>query len=214
LTSQPAKGAIEKHWLDQGFIPVGVDEVGRGCIAGPVVAAAVALDYVALAAQSPKHLAKIRDSKTLSAKQREEVISLIHDISLDHAVGVASEREIESVGILNATFLAMNRALAQIVKVSPGIVLVDGNQKIKGLDMRQQTVVKGDSLCWSIAAASIVAKEFRDQHMRHAATGYPHWGFDRHVGYGTSDHIAAIHLHGVTPLHRRNFAPVKDIAPL
>jgi ribonuclease HII len=89
--------------------------------------------------------------------------------------------------------------------------LVDGNQKIANQPLRQVTVVKGDSLCYSIAAASIVAKEFRDQLMQTQAALHPHWGFDRHVGYGTADHIAAIHSHGICDLHRRNFAPIRDI---
>ena len=211
---QPQKGLIEQGWLDQGLLPAGVDEVGRGCIAGPVVAACVVLDYAKLRELDAKTQAKIRDSKTLSAKQRNELLDLITSISTATATGLATEREIESVGILNATFLAMKRAFDAIKYVAVGIVLVDGNQPIRGLSLKQQTVVKGDALCFAIAAASIVAKEFRDHHMRQEAQKNPHWGFERHVGYGTSDHIAAITKHGICGLHRRNFAPIKDMVPV
>jgi ribonuclease HII len=210
----PQKGLIEQSWLDQGLLPAGIDEVGRGCIAGPVVAACVVLNYAKLQDLDPKTKEKIRDSKTLSAKQREELLDLIASISLATAVGIATEREIEAFGILNATFLAMKRALDATQHKEIGIVLVDGNQPIRGLEFKQQTVVKGDSLCFAIAAASIVAKEYRDHHMRQQAAKNPLWGFERHVGYGTSDHLAAISKHGICALHRRNFAPIKDIAPL
>jgi ribonuclease HII len=205
------KGVIEKLWLDQGMIPAGVDEVGRGCIAGPVVAACVVLDYTKLNALDDRTKSKIRDSKTLSAKQRSELITLIEEISLSKAIGVASERDVEQYGILKATFMAMNRAIDGLGKIRPDVLLVDGNQKIANQSIKQQTVVKGDSLCYAIAAASIIAKEHRDQFMQEQASIHTHWGFDRHVGYGTSEHIAAIHSHGICELHRRNFAPIRDL---
>ncbi len=205
------KGVIEKLWLEQGLIPAGVDEVGRGCIAGPVVAACVILDYSKLESLDTRTKSKIRDSKTLSAKQRAELIDLIEEISLSSALGVASEREIEQIGILKATFIAMNRAIESLETVRPDILLVDGNQRIANQTIKQQTIVKGDSLCFAIAAASIIAKEHRDQFMHKQAAVHPHWGFDRHVGYGTSEHIAAINSHGICNLHRRNFAPIRDL---
>ncbi len=205
------KGVIEKLWLEQGLIPAGVDEVGRGCIAGPVVAACVILDYSKLESLDTRTKSKIRDSKTLSAKQRAELIDLIEEISLSSALGVASEREIEQIGILKATFIAMNRAIEALETVRPDILLVDGNQRIANQTIKQQTIVKGDSLCFAIAAASIIAKEHRDQFMHKQAAVHPHWGFDRHVGYGTSEHIAAINSHGICNLHRRNFAPIRDL---
>ncbi len=215
MPTHPKKGLIEQNWIDLGILPAGIDEVGRGCIAGPVVAACVVLDYDKLHSLDSKSKDKIRDSKTLSAKQRAELLDLINQISLVTAIGLATEREIETVGILNATFLAMNRAIEDVRNsVKIGIILVDGNQSIRGLDLKQQTVVKGDSLCFAIAAASIIAKEFRDRHMRKESTNNPHWGFDRHVGYGTAEHLAAITKHGICELHRRNFAPIRDIAPL
>ncbi len=205
------KGEIERQLLAQGLILAGVDEVGRGCLAGPVVTACVILDYKKLAALDEKTRSKIRDSKTLSAKQRDELLTLIADLSVDLAIGVATAREIEDVGILKATFLAMNRAIAGISKIIPDLILVDGNQAIQGQIIKQQTVVKGDSLCFSIAAASIIAKEHRDHFMREQADVHPHWGFERHVGYGTAQHIAAIHSHGICHLHRKNFAPIREM---
>ena len=206
------KGAIERQWLDQGLVLAGIDEVGRGCLAGPVVAACVVLDYKKLAALDAKTRSKIRDSKTLSALQRFDLLSIIADVSLDYAVGTATARDIEEVGILNATFLAMNDAIAQILKVTPDLLLVDGNQNIRGQIIKQQTIVKGDSLCFSIAAASIIAKEHRDHYMREQAAVHPHWGFERHAGYGTAQHIAAIHSHGICHLHRKNFAPIREMS--
>ena len=205
------KGRIERHWLAQGLVPAGIDEVGRGCLAGPVVTACVVLDYEKLECLDEKTKAKIRDSKTLSAKQRDEILNLISDISLDSAIGVATAREVESVGILGATFLAMNRSVAGLTKKKPDILLVDGNQSIKGQPIKQQTVVKGDSICFAIAAASIIAKEHRDHYMRQQAEIHPEWGFDRHVGYGTAAHLTAINTHGICHLHRKNFAPIRDM---
>ena len=207
----PQKGVIENFWLSQGLVPAGVDEVGRGCLAGPVVTACVVLDYDKLAALDETIKNKIRDSKTLSTKQRAEVISLIEEISVDHAIGVASEREIEGIGILKATFCAMNRAVASLKRIKPDVLLVDGNQSIQGQKIKQQTIVKGDSSCFTIAAASIIAKEFRDEFMRNQAEVHPHWGFDRHVGYGTAEHLTAIQSHGICELHRRNFAPIREM---
>jgi len=207
----PEKGQIEQSYLSQGLLPAGVDEVGRGCLAGPVVAACVVLDYAKLDGLDSKAKLKIRDSKTLSANQRSSIVSLINEIALENHIGVATAREIETVGILEATFLAMNRAISRLSKTRPEILLVDGNQKIKGQLVRQQTVVKGDSLCYNMAAASIIAKEYRDEFMRAKALELPAWGFERHVGYGTAEHLAAINTHGICDLHRRTFAPIRDI---
>ena len=207
----PQKGVIENFWLSQGLVPAGVDEVGRGCLEGPVVTACVVLDYDRLAALDETIKNKIRDSKTLSTKQRAEVLALIEEISVDHAIGVSSEREIEEIGILKATFCAMNRAVASLKRIKPDVLLVDGNQSIQGQKIKQQTIVKGDSSCFTIAAASIIAKEYRDEFMRKQAKVHPHWGFDRHVGYGTADHLTAIQSHGICELHRRNFAPIREM---
>jgi len=209
----PQKGEIERLILSDNLLPAGVDEVGRGCIAGPVNTACVVLDYDKLFSLDIKTLGKIRDSKTLSSKQRGELVQLILSLCLDSGFGQASQREIEAVGILNATFLAMNRAVSSLKKIKPDILLVDGNQKIRDQSLPQKTVVKGDSLCFTIAAASILAKEQRDSYMRQKATELPHWGFERHVGYGTADHLSAIKTHGICDLHRRNFAPIRDLTP-
>ena len=211
MKPQTTKGEIERQLLAEGLVPAGIDEVGRGCLAGPVTTACVVLDYEKLFALDPKQLAKIRDSKTLSAKQRGELLELLASICLDTGLGIASEREIEAAGILNATFLAMNRAVTALRKFQPNILLVDGNQKIKNQNIRQQPVVKGDSLCFAIAAASILAKEHRDAYMRERASDLPHWGFDRHVGYGTAEHLSAIKAHGICELHRKNFSPIREI---
>lgn len=204
------KGDIERSLLADGILPAGVDEVGRGCLAGPVVAACVALDYEKLFSLDETVLSKIRDSKTLTGKQRSELIRLIEELSLGMGLGVASPREIESSGILGATFMAMNRAIASIKTIKIDMLLVDGNQRIKNQTIAQQTVVRGDSLCFAIAAASIYAKEFRDSYMRDRAAELPHWGFEKHVGYGTAEHLSAINTHGICDLHRKNFAPIRD----
>jgi ribonuclease HII len=211
VINSPSKGQIERELLAAGFLPAGVDEVGRGCLAGPVVAACVVLDYDKLWSLSKSTLSRIRDSKTLSSKQRSELIELINGISIDSGIGTACPREIESAGILGATFIAMNRAISRIKTVEPDMLLVDGNQKIKDQSINQQTVVKGDSLCFAIAAASILAKEFRDNYMRSRAEDLRFWGFEKHVGYGTAEHLSAIQNHGICELHRKNFAPIRTM---
>jgi ribonuclease HII len=205
------KGLLERTLINKGRTLAGIDEVGRGCLAGPVVAACVVLDYRKLFALPHSSLSKIRDSKTLSSKQRSELVDQIVAISIDTSVGIAGPREIELNGILNATFLAMNRALAEIKKIKLDMLLVDGNQKIKGQVIEQQPVIKGDRLCFNIAAASILAKEYRDSYMRRRSADLPYWGFEKHVGYGTADHLAAIKNHGICELHRKNFAPIRDL---
>ena len=211
MKDNPQKGAIEHTLIEEGYTLAGLDEVGRGCLAGPVVAACVVLDYQKLFALDRRTLSKIRDSKTLSAKQCAELIELIQTISMDISLGTAEPRDIESIGILNATFLAMNRAVSSLQKVKPNLLLVDGNQRIREQPIDQRTIVKGDSLCFAIAAASIIAKEHRDAYMRSCSVELPHWGFEKHVGYGTADHLAAIKSHGICDLHRRNFAPIRNM---
>lgn len=202
------KGDMERALCAKGLSLVGVDEVGRGCIAGPVVAACVRLDYIKLWSLPETSLHLIRDSKTLSSLQRQSQLAVIHSLSTGIGIGEASAREIEDVGISQATFLAMNRAISQI-SGPIDLLLVDGNQKIKGQSYPQQTVVKGDRLCFAIAAASILAKEHRDDFMRSQSEVYPSYGFSNHVGYGTAHHLQAIQASGICPLHRRNFAPLR-----
>lgn len=186
---------------------IGVDEVGRGCLAGPVYAAAVSLDYETLKGMSPEELSIIRDSKSLSGKQRQRALKLIEKISLGSELGIASVREIEKHGILGATFLAMRRAISKF-KIAPSTVLVDGNLPISGYDGHQIPLVRGDSLSYAIAAASIVAKEARDEFMREESQHFPGYGFEDHVGYGTKRHMESIDKLGICPLHRQNFAPI------
>lgn len=179
----------------------GIDEAGRGPWAGPVVAAAVILDPRAI----PPGLA---DSKVLSEKRREALADIIRNCAVV-GVGVASVEEIDSVNILKATFLAMARAEAALA-VTPRHCIVDGNQKPQ-LAARTQMLVKGDSLCLSVAAASIIAKTVRDQMMRDLALDHPFYAWERNKGYGAPEHRAGLERHGVTPHHRKSFAPIHNI---
>ena len=174
----------------------GVDEAGRGPLAGPVCAAAVIL---------PKHLEipGLTDSKKLSDKKRRELFPLIQEQAVAYGIGFASEREIDEINILQATFLAMKRALAQL-NGQADFALIDGNRETDfGLPVK--TVVKGDSLSANIAAASVLAKVSRDDVMLELAKQYPEYGFDVHKGYGTRAHYAALEAYGPCPIHRMTF---------
>lgn len=206
-----ARGDIEKRLLGAGYLKIaGVDEVGRGCIAGPVTTAAVILDYEKLFAQSTKTLDLIRDSKKLSRKQRHSLIPIIQELATSYAITSASPRVIEKLGIVPATFKAMRQAIKHVG--TPDILLVDGNQKLPRIPFEQQAVVGGDDLVYAIAAASILAKVERDTYMTKQSRRYPRWGFDTHVGYGTKNHISMIKENGICPLHRRNFAPINAMS--
>lgn len=187
----------------RGLAPVaGIDEVGRGPLCGPVTAAAVVLN--------PDHLPPgMTDSKALGAAQRDRIFAQLQDVALI-GVGHASVAEIDALNILNASHLAMARAVAALPCV-PGFALVDGNRLPPGLPCPAQSVVKGDALCLSIAAASIVAKVVRDRIMVDLAQQYPGYGWERNAGYPTKDHLAALQNLGVTPEHRRSFRPVHKI---
>lgn len=185
-------------WGDAGLM-AGVDEAGRGPLAGPVVAAAVILDD-----QDP--IDGVADSKALSPARRERLFDAIRARALCLGVGVASVEEIDRLNILQATLLAMQRAVAAL-RLRPSLVLVDGN-RLPVLEMRAEAVVRGDATVAAIAAASIVAKVTRDRLMDEAHAAHPAYGFDRHRGYGTAQHLRALRLHGPTPWHRRSFAPV------
>lgn len=180
---------------------IGVDEVGRGCLAGPVYASAVHLRH-------PKHNRKFKDSKALSPKTRHEVSQLIQS---DHcfAIGIASVEEIDELNILHAALLAMHRAVESLISANPfleeALIVVDGNQKIRNTNRKQQTVIGGDALIAEISAASIVAKVARDQWMVELATKFPQYGFDLHKGYGTKVHREAIRNHGPCEWHRKSF---------
>lgn len=186
----------------EGFeIIAGVDEVGRGCLAGPVVAAAVILP------PSLERLPGINDSKMLTDARRREVLALL-SAAADIGVGVVSFEEIDRVNIHRANLLAMKLAIEDLARV-PDLVLTDGRHQA-ALDMPQRTIVKGDRLSMSIAAASIVAKVVRDQMMLEFDRKYPQYHFAQNKGYGTAEHVAALKEHGVSPIHRRSFAPVKE----
>lgn len=177
----------------------GVDEAGRGPLAGPVVAAAVILDPA-------RPIAGLNDSKKLSAKKRTALAGLIRERALAWAVAEASVEEIDQLNILHASMLAMQRAVAAL-QVTPERALIDGN-RCPSLAMPAEAVVQGDAKVAAIAAASILAKTVRDEGMLGLHAQYPHYGFDRHMGYPTAAHCAALAAHGVSPVHRRSFAPV------
>ncbi len=183
----------------------GVDEAGRGPLAGPVVAAAVILDP-----QCP--IEGLDDSKKLSEKKRLFLADEIRRHALAWAVAEASVEEIDQLNILRASLLAMQRAVAQL-PVRPIAALVDGN-KCPVLEIPVEAVVQGDGKIASIAAASILAKTMRDAQLRDLHRRFPAYGFDRHMGYPTAAHLAALRAHGPCPLHRRSFAPVAQLSLL
>jgi ribonuclease HII len=182
-------------------VAAGVDEVGRGPLAGPVLAAAVILD-------SSRPIAGLRDSKRLSAARREALHDEIRDRARAVAIGRAEVEEIDAVNILHATLLAMQRAVSGLV-VRPQVVYVDGNQP-PALDAPVVAVIGGDDTIPAISAASIVAKVVRDREMAALAERYPAYGFEAHKGYATAAHLAALARLGPTPIHRRSFAPVRS----
>lgn len=188
---------IEDSFYAEGMqVICGVDEAGRGPLAGPVCAAAVIL---------PPHLEipGLTDSKKLTDKKRRELFPIIKEKAIAYGIGMASEQEIDGINILQATFLAMQRALDQLT-VKPDLVLIDGNRE-KDFGVPVKTVVKGDSLSMNIAAASILAKVTRDDRMVELAKEYPQYGFEIHKGYGTRAHYAALTVHGPSPIHRMTF---------
>ncbi|MBV0913639.1 ribonuclease HII [Anianabacter salinae] len=180
----------------------GVDEAGRGPLAGPVVAAAVVLDPAAI----PDGL---NDSKKLTALRREALFDLLPACA-DVGVGIVEPAEIDEINILNASLLAMCRAL-EALATPVDHALIDGNRLPPGLTCAGTAIVKGDALCLSIAAASVVAKVTRDRIMVDLAQQHPGYGWERNAGYPTKDHIAALAALGVTPCHRRSFRPVHNI---
>lgn len=188
---------IEKTWADRGFHAIcGIDEAGRGPLAGPVCAAAVILP-------EGLEIPGLNDSKKLTDKKRRELFPMIEEQALAYGIGWASQEEIDEVNILQATFLAMSRAVEQL-NIRPDLALVDGN-RAPTLDLPVETVVKGDSLSASIAAASVLAKVSRDDVMLRMAEEYPGYGFEVHKGYGTKAHYEALRTFGPTPIHRRTF---------
>ncbi len=184
----------------------GLDEVGRGPLAGPVVAAAVVLH------RDPAHAPLwdlINDSKKLTARRRAELFSRIHDAG-HVSIALCTVQEIDEMNILQASLRAMRKAFDGLPGRRPEAALVDGN-KAPALPCKTQTIVKGDAKSLSIAAASIVAKHFRDELMQKLHDEFPHYGWNKNAGYGTAAHLKALEIHGVTSHHRRSFSPISKL---
>ncbi|MGE0056664.1 MAG: ribonuclease HII [Dehalococcoidia bacterium] len=194
----------EAHWASGCFYVAGVDEVGRGPLAGPVYAAAVILKHDVI----PEWLLEVRDSKEMIAADRERLSEVIREESLAWGIGWSSVAEIDGWGITAANHVAMIRALNQL-PVRPRQVLIDGPRKLPWYLGPQQAIVDGDALCSSIAAASIVAKVARDRVMCQLDSVYPEYGFASHKGYATKDHLEALAKHGPSVHHRRSWGAVR-----
>jgi ribonuclease HII len=193
--------AHAEHRLAEGRAPVaGLDEAGRGPLAGPVVAAAVVLDL-------ERDWDGIDDSKQTSARQREESYARVLEGARAFHWAVVGPRTVDALNIRRATLAAMRRAVERL-RVAPGLVLVDGDTAVPELACAQRTVIAGDATALSIAAASILAKVTRDRIMERLDRVWPQYGFARHKGYGTPEHLEALRRHGPCPLHRYSFAPV------
>lgn len=192
-----AMSAFEEEAFEKGYVHIaGIDEAGRGPLAGPVVAAAVILDP-----QVP--IPGVNDSKKLSEKKRAELMPLIQKQALAWGIGIVDEKVIDEINILEATKLAMRQAVHALA-VTPDLLLIDA-LRLPDLAIPQEDIIKGDAKSVSIAAASILAKETRDQIMREMDARYPGYGFAQHKGYGTKDHIQAIRTLGPCEIHRRSF---------
>jgi ribonuclease HII len=199
-TRRPANTSVVATAAD--ILVAGIDEVGRGCLAGPVYAAAVILP-------AAHGLSGLRDSKQLNAAQRERLAPQIQAAAVSWSIGVASVEEIDRHNILQATFIAMRRAVAALAQ-RPARCLVDGNQK-PPLDLPVETIVGGDGTVECIMAASIVAKVVRDAYMDELHLAHPHYGWNSNKGYGTPAHLDSLRRHGLTPWHRRGFAPCAQL---
>jgi len=211
--SSPAIGG-DKPVLDQllnlpgparQLAVIGIDEVGRGCLAGPVVAAAVTLPVIEPGSELTHQLNMLNDSKVLAAREREELSEVLLRVA-SCSIAEASVQEIDQINILQASLLAMRRARLNLQVVSPVVVLVDGNKKIPKLADRQITVVKGDSLSAAIAAASVIAKVYRDRLMSRLSEQFPDYLWHQNKGYGSPAHRAAIKRLGLTAWHRKSFS--------
>lgn len=187
---------------EAGEVVCGVDEAGRGPLAGPVFAAAVILD-------PSKPIAGLRDSKKLSASRRDQLAMLIQRDALAWSIAQCTAAEIDELNILQATMLAMRRAIEGL-SVVPTLALIDGN-RCPVTTVRTEAIIKGDDKVVEISAASILAKTARDTLLREMHTRYPQYGFDQHKGYPTALHLARLREYGITPEHRRSFAPVREL---
>lgn len=183
------------------MVMLGIDEVGRGCWAGPLVVGAVALD---------QPVEGLKDSKKLSQKHREELSAIILSQAMATSLGWVTAQEIDALGLTRSTGLAAERALAQI-KINFDEIIIDGNTNFLPKDPRARAIVKADDSVAAVSAASIIAKVARDAYMVQAALLYPNYGFEKHVGYGTARHIAALKEHGICQLHRLSYKPIRNI---
>jgi ribonuclease HII len=198
MKRRPPDLKFERSFFKNGFqLVAGVDEVGRGCLAGPVVAAACILDMDNIPVG-------IRDSKELSQKRRNELSTMIKNSSLAYAISTVTSKKIDQIGILPATKLAMRQAITKLLP-RPDFILIDA-VNISLPNTPQLAILHGDQTSISIAAASIIAKVYRDQLMQKAHQKYPEYAFDKNVGYGTRQHISALHQLGPSPLHRTTFS--------
>jgi ribonuclease HII len=198
----------EKRLFHRASLIIGVDEAGRGPLAGPVSAAACFIPPGLL-----PRFSEVNDSKKLSEKKRETIYDLALRSNLPHAVALVTSREIDAMNILEASLTAMRRAVDELsarFSTPKPLVLIDGNQKIKHFPLAQETVVGGDAKSLSIALASVLAKVTRDRYMRELDIKYPVYGFAKHKGYGTKTHLQAISAHGPCPEHRMTFAPLNN----
>ncbi len=186
-----------------GLLVAGIDEAGRGPLAGSVYAAAVILDPL-------KPVNGLMDSKKLSEKKRDQLALEIRENALSWSIACANVEEIDNINILQATMLAMKRAFSGL-SVVPGLVLIDGNRVPADMPVACRAIIKGDALESSISAASILAKTARDASLKVLHEQYPEYGFDQHKGYGTALHLERLRLHGACPEHRRSFAPVRKV---
>jgi ribonuclease HII len=186
-----------KPSYNETLLEAGIDEAGRGCLAGPVFAAAVIL---------PRNLMldDINDSKKITEKKRYELREIIIKHAIDYAVEYSTNEEIDKLNILRATILAMHRCLDKL-KVKPDFIIIDGNKFIPYKNIPYKTIVKGDSLYMNIAAASILAKTYRDDYMKNLHLKYPQYMWNENKGYPTESHIKAIEMYGLTPYHRKSF---------
>jgi len=201
--------STEKGIFELGYqLVAGVDEAGRGPLAGPVVAACVVIgpDFKI----DSDELKLVADSKKLSAKNREKLFSIIKEKTLSVEISVVSHTVIDKINILQASLLAMKKAV-EACEIQPDFVLIDGNMRIPGLLKKQQAIISGDAKVFCIAAASIIAKVSRDFLMCEADKKYPNYRFAKHKGYGTKIHVEMLNTYGPCPIHRKTFAPVKDL---
>ena len=202
MAEKPDMLQYEKEYYEKGYKYIaGVDEAGRGPLAGPVFAAAVIFDKDTV-------INEINDSKKLSEKKREELFDVIREKALCYAIVSADEKEIDRINILAATLKCFNRAVSDL-SITPDIALIDGN-RVGEMPVAARTIVKGDANSMSIAAASILAKVARDRYITEMSHLYPEYNFQKHKGYGTKEHLELIAKHGPSPIHRLTFKGVRE----